>query len=96
MPATPEQYAIIKRPLVTEKSSALMPEGVYTFEVALDANKSQIAQAVRDIFNVKVRKVRTSRLKGEKNKRTRFGYFDQSDRKKALVTLEKGESIEIA
>jgi large subunit ribosomal protein L23 len=95
MPARVDQYSILKRPLVTEKSSRQMEEGVYTFEVALDANKFEIAQAVRDIFDVKVKRVRTVRMKGSRNRRNRFGYFNEKDWKKALVTLEKGENIEI-
>jgi large subunit ribosomal protein L23 len=95
MSVQPEQFQILKRPLITEKSSVQMTHGVYAFEVDLNANKSQIAQAVRDVFKVKVAKVRTMRMKGVKNKRNRYGYFDQSDWKKALITLEKGESIEL-
>jgi large subunit ribosomal protein L23 len=72
-----------------------MASGVYVFEVDLNANKLQIAQAVRDVFKVKVASVRTMRVKGQKNKRNRYGYFDQSDWKKALITLEKGETIEL-
>ena len=90
-----EQFQVLKRPLITEKSSVQMQKGVYAFEVDLGANKSQIAQAVREIFKVKVARVRTMRIKGEKNKRNRYGYFDRGDWKKALITLEKGESIEL-
>jgi large subunit ribosomal protein L23 len=90
-----ELYGVLKRPMVTEKSSVQMENGVYAFEVELEANKYQIAQAVRDIFDVKVAKVRTIRMKGRKNRRNRNGYFNEKDWKKALVTLEKGESIEI-
>lgn len=89
-------YGVLKRPMVTEKSSVQMENGVYAFEVGLEANKYQIAQAVRDIFGVKVAKVRTMRMKGRKNRRNRFGSYNEKDWKKALVTLEKGESIEIA
>ena len=95
MSVQPEQFQILKRPLITEKSSVQMTNGVYVFEVDLNANKSQIAQAVRDVFKVKVARVRTMRIKGQKNKRNRYGYFDQSDWKKALITLEKGETIEL-
>ncbi len=95
MPAKTDQLRILIRPVVTEKSSRQMENGVYVFEVALNANKSQIAQAVRDVFDVKVKKVRTQRMKGRKNRRNRFGYFNESDWKKALVTLEEGEGIEI-
>lgn len=95
MPVQPQQFAILKRPLITEKSSNQIADGVYAFEVELNANKLQIAQAVRDVFNVKVSKVRTIRMKGRKNRRNRYGYYNESDWKKALITLEKGESIEL-
>lgn len=95
MPVQPEILDILKRPLITEKSSDQMADGVYAFEVDLNANKLQIAQAVRDVFKVKVAKVRTIRMKGRKNRRNRYGYFNESDWKKALITLEKGESIEL-
>jgi len=95
MPVQTQQFEVLKRPLITEKSSVQMQEGVYAFEVDLDANKLQIAQAVRDVFKVKVKSVRTIRMKGRRNRRNRYGYFNESDWKKALVTLEKGESIEI-
>ena len=95
MATKPEILNILKRPLITEKSSEQMVDGVYAFEVELEANKLQIAQAVRDVFNVKVAAVRTIRMKGRKNRRNRYGYFNESDWKKALITLEKGESIEL-
>lgn len=95
MATKPEILNILKRPLITEKSSEQMVGGVYAFEVELEANKLQIAQAVRDVFNVKVAAVRTIRMKGRKNRRNRYGYFNESDWKKALITLEKGESIEL-
>ena len=95
MPVQPEQFHILKRPLITEKSSNQLAEGVYVFEVNLDSNKLQIAQAVRDVFNVKVAKVRTIRMKGRKNRRNRYGYYNESDWKKALITLDDGESIEL-
>ncbi|MCZ7606039.1 MAG: 50S ribosomal protein L23 [Planctomycetota bacterium] len=95
MPVQTQQFEVLKRPLITEKSSVQMQEGVYAFEVDLNANKLQIAQAVRDVFKVKVKAVRTIRMKGRRNRRNRYGYFNESDWKKALVTLEKGESIEI-
>jgi len=95
MPAKNEQYAVLVRPLMTEKSNHMMAAGVYTFEVAPEANKPQIAQAVRDIFNVKVARVRTVTVKGSKNRRNRFGYFDEKDWKKAMITLEKGQTIDL-
>ncbi|MCA8915967.1 MAG: 50S ribosomal protein L23 [Planctomycetes bacterium] len=95
MTVQPEILDVLRRPLITEKSSVQMADGVYVFEVDLHANKLQIAQAVRDVFKVKVAKVRTIRMKGRKNKRNRYGYFNESDWKKALITLEKGETIEL-
>ncbi len=95
MAAKVEAYSVLKRPLVTEKSSLQMANGVYAFEVALGANKIEIAQAVRDVFGVKVKKVRTVRMRGRRDRRNRFGFFNEKDWKKALVTLDKGESIEI-
>jgi large subunit ribosomal protein L23 len=95
MKASPEQLRILKRPLITEKSSGQMEQGVYAFEVDVNANKLQIAQAVRDAFGVKIEKVRTIRMKGRRNRRNRYGYFNESDWKKALITLKDGESIEI-
>ncbi|MCC6464342.1 MAG: 50S ribosomal protein L23 [Planctomycetes bacterium] len=95
MAVTREQYGILRRPLDTEKNSKLREKGVYVFEVDLKANKHEIAQAVRDVFNVKVAKVRTVVVKGRKNLRTRTGYHNESNRKKALVTLEKGQEIQL-
>lgn len=96
MAASPEHYAILKRPLVTEKSSARQADlNVYSFEVAKDANKNKIAEAVHAIFGVEVTKVRTINMKGRRNRRNRYGYFDESNWKKALVTLKEGQSIEL-
>ncbi len=95
MAAKAELYGVLKRPIVTEKSNDQMANGTYAFEVELNANKYQIAQAVRDIFGVKVAKVRTVRMRGRRDRRIRYGYFNEKDWTKALVTLAKGESIEI-
>ncbi len=96
MAATVDHYAILKRPLVTEKSSIRQADlNVYTFEVAGDANKNKIAEAVHAIFGVEVVKVRTINMKGRKNRRNRYGYYDESSWKKALVTLKEGQSIEL-
>lgn len=96
MAANTEHYAILKRPLVTEKSSNRQADlNVYTFEVATDANKLKIAEAVHAIFGVDVLKVRTINVKGRRNRRNRYGYFNESDWKKALVTIKEGQSIEL-
>ncbi len=77
---------IILAPVVTEKSVALMAEKKYTFKVAKNANKIQIADAAEKIFGVKVAKVNTISMKGAKRRMGRFeGY--RPDWKKAIVTL---------
>jgi large subunit ribosomal protein L23 len=89
-----EPYDVLKKPLITEKSTSLLQENKYTFEVDPRANKTEIKQAVQSIFKVKVEKVNTMRVKG-KTKRVRNIPGKTSDRKKAIVTLRKGDKIEI-
>lgn len=86
---------IIKRPVITEKSTELMTsENKYTFLVDLRANKTQIKSAIEEIFNVKVEKVNTVRVRG---KIRRMGRYEgrRPDYKKAIVTLADGHSIEV-
>jgi len=89
-----EPYDVLKKPLITEKSTSLLQENKYTFEVDTRANKTEIKQAVQSIFKVKVEKVNTMRVKG-KTKRVRNIPGKTPDRKKAIVTLRKGDKIEI-
>lgn len=85
---------IIKRPIVTEKSTDLIAENKYTFEVDLRASKMQVKSAVEEIFKVKVKQVNTARVKGKLRRMGRHeGYT--SDWKKAVVTLQPGHSIEV-
>jgi large subunit ribosomal protein L23 len=89
--------AILKRPIVTEKMTALQEKGTYAFEVEPSANKISIAQAVEKKFNVTVLKVRTVRYKGKaKTQMTRKGRFAgrTSAWKKAIVRLKEGDKIE--
>ena len=80
---------IILAPVVTEKAVGQLADRKYTFRVAKDANKIQIAKAVEEIFGVKVEKVNTISMKGQKRRYGRFeGYT--SDWKKAVVTLTEG------
>lgn len=85
---------ILRRPLVTEKSTSLLKDNKYTFIVDLNANKVEIRQAVESIFKVKVEKVNTLRVKG-KIKRVRRVPGKTPDIKKAIVTLQAGDRIEI-
>ena len=89
-----EARDILIRPIVTEKSTALMEQGKYTFRVPLAATKIQIRQAVEQIFKVKVQAVNTMRYEG-KLKRMGRTQGRRSDWKKAVVTLKPGEAIEI-
>lgn len=89
-----EARDILIKPIVTEKSTALMEERKYTFCVPLSATKIQICQAVEQIFKVKVQAVNTMRYEG-KMKRLGRTQGRRSDWKKAVVTLKPGETIEL-
>lgn len=89
-----EARDILIRPIVTEKSTALMEQGKYTFRVPLAATKIQIRQAVEQIFKVKVQAVNTMRYEG-KLKRMGRTQGRRSDWKKAVVTLKPGKAIEL-
>ena len=85
---------ILIKPIVTEKSTALMEEGKYTFQVPLNVTKIEIRQAVEQVFNVKVQAVNTMRYEG-KMKRLGRTQGRRSDWKQAIVTLKPGETIEL-
>lgn len=86
---------IILAPVVSEKSYGLMEQNTYTFFVAKDSNKTQIKQAIEEIFDVKVASVNTVNREG-KRKRTRTGFGKRKDTKRAYVTLREGsDSIDI-
>jgi len=84
---------IIKRPLVTEKSTDLMEQNKYCFVVDPRANKNQIKEAVEKMFNVKVKDVNTANVLG---KVKRMGRYEgrRPNWKRAIVTLEPGNRIE--
>ena len=86
---------IILRPIMTEKSITAVADKKYTFKVAKDSNKIEIAQAVEALFGVKVQKVNTMNCKG-RAKRVGMNDGYQPDWKKAIVTLtEDSKGIEI-
>ena len=87
-------YEVIRRPMVTEKSTLSSEHNQVVFAVAMDANKFEIKQAVEGLFNVKVKAVNTLRQKG-KTKRFRGRPGRRPDSKKAYVTLEEGHSIDV-
>jgi large subunit ribosomal protein L23 len=89
---------ILKRPIVTEKLTAMQDKGVYAFEVEKSANKISIQQAVEKKFNVTVLSVRTATHKGKtKSQMTRRGRFEgrTASWKKAYVRLKEGDKIEL-
>ena len=88
-------YDVIVSPVVTEKSTAATEQGKYLFNVHLDAGKEDIKSAVESLFKVKVTKVNTLVREG-KTKRFRNIMGKKSDVKKAIVTLEKGQSIDLS
>lgn len=85
---------VIIRPVITEHSYDQMEKNTYTFEVAKDANKVEIRQAVEAIFNVTVVKVNTLNVK-PKPKRVRYQLGKTRAWKKAMVTLKEGDTIEL-
>jgi len=87
-------YEVLRRPLVTEKNAALQAQGKYAFEVAGEANKEQVKQAVQKAFNVTVTKVNVITMPG-KEQRMRGRTVISPSWKKAVVTLKPGDKIEI-
>jgi large subunit ribosomal protein L23 len=85
---------IVIRPVVSEKSYAGLDRNTYTFLVDKRANKTEIKEAIQQIWNVKVTSVRTLNRKG-KTKRRRFTVGKRADEKRAIVTLVEGDKIEI-
>jgi large subunit ribosomal protein L23 len=89
-------WSIIIRPVITERSTNLSEreEPQYAFRVNINANKREIRRAIEQCFNVKVKQVNTQRIKG-KLKRVRFQEGKRPDWKKAIVTLQKGDHIDL-
>ena len=93
-PSQARLYNIIRKPLVTEKSTMGSEHNQVSFEVAIDASKPEIKAAVEGLFNVKVTAVNTLIRKG-KTKRFKGMPGQQSDVKKAVITLAEGESLDV-
>ena len=85
---------VLLSPVVSEKSYGLLDSNKYTFLVHPDANKTQIKIAVEKVFGVKVSGVNTINRPG-KRRRTRYGWGQRSDTKRAIVTLAEGDRIDI-
>ena len=94
MSVKPQHYDILRKPVITEKATLASEAGAVVFEVGIDATKPQIKEAVEGIFGVKVKAVNTSITKG-KVKRFRGMTGRRKDIKKAYVTLEEGNTIDV-
>ena len=90
-----EHYDVIRKPIITEKATTASESGAVVFEVAIDSNKPQIKEAIEALFGVKVKAVNTTITKG-KTKRFRGMMGRRKDVKKAYVTLEDGNTIDVS
>ncbi|MCJ7523445.1 MAG: 50S ribosomal protein L23 [Dehalococcoidia bacterium] len=87
-------YEVLRRPVITEKNTMLIEQNKYTFEVSRDANKPQIKEAVEKAFKVKVASVNVMHVPGKMRRAGRQRGMTSSW-KKAVVTLEPGNKIEL-
>jgi large subunit ribosomal protein L23 len=94
MSPDPRHYDVIVSPVITEKATALSEHNKVVFKVRPDATKPQIKEAVEKLFDVKVKSVNTLVTKG-KVKMFRGTRGQRSDVKKAVVTLEEGQAIDV-
>lgn len=90
-----DHHDLIRQPVITEKSTILGEDGKYVFKVSKEATKANLKMAVEKIFSVKVKKVNILNQEG-KQKRFKGQIGRRSDYKKAIVTLEKDHSIDLA
>jgi len=88
-------YDLIRKPIITEKSTYLGEQNKFVFEIEYNADKLAVKKAIENIFEVKVKKVNVLNIKG-KNKRFKGVRGTQSDLKKAIVTLEKDHTIDFS
>ena len=87
-------HEVLRRPVITEKSTMLGDQGQYVFEVARDANKIEIRRAVETVFKVNVQSVNVSHVRGKMRRMGRSMGLTSSW-KKAVVTLRQGQKIEL-
>jgi large subunit ribosomal protein L23 len=90
----PRHYDIVLSPIITEKATNASERNQVMFKVARNATKPQIKEAIEKLFDVKVKSVNTLVRKG-KHKAFRGRLGEQSDVKKAIVTLEEGHRIDV-
>ena len=95
MSSKTEYYDVIRKPIVTEKATMASEAGAVVFEVSMDSNKPLIKEAVEALFNVKVKAVNTTVVKG-KTKRFKGQLGRRRNTKKAYVMLEEGNTIDVS
>ena len=88
-------YDVLRRPVITERSTYLAERGKYVFQIHRAANKAQVKAAVEKAFGVQVLDVNTMNLKGKPKRAGRRGHFITHPWKKAVVTLASGQKIDI-
>ena len=95
MSSKTEYYDVIRKPIVTEKATMGSEAGAVVFDVSMDSNKPLIKEAVEALFNVKVKAVNTTVVKG-KTKRFKGQLGRRKNTKKAYVMLEEGNTIDVS
>ena len=90
-----EAREVLKRPVITERSSELMADKKYTFEVDTRANKTEVKDAVEEIFGVKVEKVNIMNYKGKFKRVGKFGGYTNKRRKAIVKLTAEGKEIEL-
>ena len=93
--AIADLHDVLVRPVVTEKSTMASEQNKVTFMISPTADKLQVKQAIEHLFKVKVAKVNTVNIKG-KTKRFRGKMGKRGDIRKAVITLEAGQTIDLA
>ena len=86
-------YNTIIAPVITEKATKISEKNQYVFKVKIDSNKKEIKQAIEKLFKVKIKNIKTIKIKG-KNKIFKGTKGKRSDYKKAIICLNKGENLD--
>ena len=86
-------YNIVIAPIITEKATKISEKNQYVFKVKIDSNKKEIKQAIEKLFKVKIKKIKTIKIKG-KSKIFKGTKGRRSDYKKAIICLNKGENVD--
>ena len=86
-------YNIVIAPIITEKATKISEKNQYVFKVKIDSNKREIKKAIEKLFKVKIKTIKTIKIKG-KNKIFKGTKGRRSDYKKAIICLNKGENLD--